>query len=41
MDGGAWRATAHRVAKRETRLSDLFSSVEETPNLHREGSYGR
>ena len=31
MDRGAWRATAHRVAKREARLSDLFSSVEETP----------
>ena len=23
MDGGAWRATAHRVAKSQTRLSDF------------------
>ena len=23
MDRGAWRATVHRVAKRDTRLSDL------------------
>ena len=25
MDGGAWRATVHRVAKSRTRLSDFTS----------------
>ena len=25
MDGGAWRATVHRVAKSQTRLSDFTS----------------
>ena len=26
MDGGAWRATVHRVAKSRTRLSDFTTS---------------
>ena len=27
MDGGAWRATVHGVAKSRTRLSDVTSSI--------------
>ena len=27
MDGGAWSATVHRVAKRQTRLSDFTFNV--------------
>ena len=30
MDGGAWRATAHRVAKNRTRLSEFTHSVTHT-----------
>ena len=28
MDGGAWWATVHRVAKSQTRLSDFTSLIE-------------
>ena len=31
MDGGAWWAVVHVVAKSRTQLSDTFSSLEETP----------
>ena len=32
MDGGAWRATVHRVAKSQTRLSDWHQHC--CPQLH-------
>ena len=42
MDGGAWRATVHGVAKSETRLSDftftfLFHALEKEMAPHPSG----
>ena len=42
MDGGAWWATVHRVAKSQTRLSDftsLYFSVFKVPPL--KGGYAQ
>ena len=34
MDGGAWWATVHGVAKSQTRLSDITSSSEERVKVY-------
>ena len=36
MDGGAWRATAHGVTKNWTQLSNTFSFLSFTTNVHGE-----
>ena len=34
MDGGAWRAAVHGVAKSQTRLSDCFHALEKEMATH-------
>ena len=40
MDGGAWKATVHGVAKSRTRLSDFTSSLHFFPVLWHRALYG-